>query len=227
MASSSLRSPLIPVQFEWETEKGPCVFAYTTGWRYHSYYCSCTAWWWQWSGGYRYMQPQFVKTPPTSTGQFICDDWCLNYKMYKMFSHTVAVAESNGKLKEFISWYKKKNKIHRHSVSKHVMNQTYLLTTTDWLCLTSYPSTCWSVMALSCFARFWCGLALPFFFPAPFPRPCLERASKFIDSTYYPAPVNEPVPSHPLIFHLHLIYLPDQAMVSASGNDGSMPHPSF
>ena len=54
------------------------------------------------------MQPQFVKTPPTSTGQFICDDWCLNYKMYKIFSHTVAVAESNGKLKELISWYKKK-----------------------------------------------------------------------------------------------------------------------
>lgn len=40
------------------------------------------------------------------------------------------------------------------------------------------PSTCLTVMALSCFTLFWGGLALPPFFPAPFPRPCLERASK-------------------------------------------------
>ena len=41
------------------------------------------------------------------TGQFICDDRCLNYKTYKICSHTVVAAESNGKLREYISWYKK------------------------------------------------------------------------------------------------------------------------
>lgn len=55
--------------------------------------------------------PHFVKTPPTLTGQFICDDRCLNYKTYKICSHTVAVAESNGKLRELISWYKKNKSI--------------------------------------------------------------------------------------------------------------------
>ena len=63
--------------------------------------------------------PHFVKTPPTLTGQFICDDRCLNYKTYKICSHTVVVAESNGKLREFISWYKRNKSINLDALSKH------------------------------------------------------------------------------------------------------------
>ena len=51
--------------------------------------------------------PHVVKTPPTLIGQLICDDRCLNYKTYKIYSHTVAAAESNSKLRDFITWYKK------------------------------------------------------------------------------------------------------------------------
>ena len=63
--------------------------------------------------------PHFAKTPPTLTGQFICDDWCLNYKTYKICSRTVVAAESNGKLRKFISWYKKNKSINLDALSKH------------------------------------------------------------------------------------------------------------
>ena len=36
--------------------------------------------------------PHFVKTPPTLTGQFICNDQCLYYMTYKICSCTVAAA---------------------------------------------------------------------------------------------------------------------------------------
>ena len=63
--------------------------------------------------------PHFVKTPPTLTGQFICDDRCLNYKTYKICSHTVAAAESSGKLREFVAWYKKNKSVNLDALSKH------------------------------------------------------------------------------------------------------------
>ena len=65
------------------------------------------------------MHHTFVKTPPTLTGQFICDDQCLNYKRYKICSHTVVAAESNGKLRQFIAWYKKNKSVNLDALSKH------------------------------------------------------------------------------------------------------------
>ena len=63
--------------------------------------------------------PHFVKTLPTLTGQFICDDQCLNCKTYKICSHTVATAESNGKLRQFIAWYQKSKSVNLDALSKH------------------------------------------------------------------------------------------------------------
>ena len=39
--------------------------------------------------------------------------------MYKICSHTVVAAESNGKLREFISWYKRNKSINLDALSKH------------------------------------------------------------------------------------------------------------
>ena len=55
------------------------------------------------------------KTPhmvtPTQGGGFNCDSNCPNWKSLNLCSHTVAVAELNGKLAEFITFVRKKKKL--------------------------------------------------------------------------------------------------------------------
>lgn len=48
--------------------------------------------------------PHFVTTPVKFTGQFKCYTKCPMYATYKLCSHTIAVAETNGKLAEFLNW---------------------------------------------------------------------------------------------------------------------------
>ena len=48
---------------------------------------------------------------PTKGGGFSCDNNCSNWKSIGLCSHSVAVAESNGKLEEFIMGVKRKKKI--------------------------------------------------------------------------------------------------------------------
>ena len=53
--------------------------------------------------------PHLVTTLTNFTGQFTCDAQCPMYSTYKkLCSHTVAVAEINGKLAEFVNWISKK-----------------------------------------------------------------------------------------------------------------------
>ena len=48
--------------------------------------------------------PHLVTTPAKFTGQFKCDAKCPMYATYKICSHTVAAAEVNGKLAQFVQW---------------------------------------------------------------------------------------------------------------------------
>ena len=52
--------------------------------------------------------PHLVTTPTNFTGQFKYDAQCPTYSTYKLCSHTVAVAEINGKFAEFVNWISKK-----------------------------------------------------------------------------------------------------------------------
>lgn len=59
--------------------------------------------------------PHLVK--PAKGGRFICDSNCAHYKSLGICSHTVAVAELNNSLIEFLAFYKK-------SKAKHIPNLT-------------------------------------------------------------------------------------------------------
>ena len=51
--------------------------------------------------------PHFVSVPKEFTGQFICDSHCPMFASYKICSHTLAAAEVNGKLADFLLWFNK------------------------------------------------------------------------------------------------------------------------
>jgi len=53
--------------------------------------------------------PHLVTTPAKFTGQFKCDGKCAMYAAYKVCSHTVAAAEVNQKLAQFVQWLVKQN----------------------------------------------------------------------------------------------------------------------
>ena len=53
--------------------------------------------------------PHLVTTPTKFTGQFKCDGKCVMYAAYKVCSHTVAAAEVNRKLPQFVQWLVKQN----------------------------------------------------------------------------------------------------------------------
>jgi len=53
--------------------------------------------------------PHLVTTPAKFTGQFKCDGKCAMYAAYKVCSHTVAAAEVNQKLTQFVQWLVKQN----------------------------------------------------------------------------------------------------------------------
>ena len=53
--------------------------------------------------------PHKVLAFPES-GTFSCDQSCKGWKLYKLCSHTVAVAETLKLLKEFLKWFKKRHK---------------------------------------------------------------------------------------------------------------------
>ena len=55
------------------------------------------------------------------TGQYICDKACGNWKSLSLCSHTVAVAETNGELRKFVSWLIKAKK--KLSVTKLVVTE--------------------------------------------------------------------------------------------------------
>ena len=48
--------------------------------------------------------PHLVTTPAKFSGHFKCDSKCPMFSTYKLCSHTIAVAEVTGKLKEFTNW---------------------------------------------------------------------------------------------------------------------------
>ena len=47
--------------------------------------------------------PHFVSS--RSGGQYVCDSACIQWNSAKICSHTLAVAEANGELKQFLQWY--------------------------------------------------------------------------------------------------------------------------
>ena len=47
--------------------------------------------------------PHFVSS--RSGGQYVCDSTCIQWNSAKICSHTLAVAEANGELKQFLQWY--------------------------------------------------------------------------------------------------------------------------
>ena len=47
--------------------------------------------------------PHFVSS--RSNGQYVCDTSCIQWNSAKMCSHTLAVAEINDELEEFLLWY--------------------------------------------------------------------------------------------------------------------------
>ena len=53
---------------------------------------------------YRSETPHLVR-PKGSTGQYVCDEKCPQWVSAKICSHTVAVAECNKSLNEFLKWY--------------------------------------------------------------------------------------------------------------------------
>jgi len=53
--------------------------------------------------------PHLVTTPTKFTAQFKCDGKCAMYAAYKVCSHTVAAAEVNQKLPQFVQWLVKQN----------------------------------------------------------------------------------------------------------------------
>ena len=68
--------------------------------------------------------PHLVTTPTRFSGQFKCDSKCPMFSTYKLCSHTTAVAEVTGKLKEFTQWLIKQrcapnyNKLALHGLPK-------------------------------------------------------------------------------------------------------------
>jgi hypothetical protein len=62
-------------------------------------------------------RPHFVQAK--KTGQYTCDKACGNWNSLSICSHTVAVAEMNGDLSKFVSWFVKAKK--KPSVSKLVL----------------------------------------------------------------------------------------------------------
>ena len=48
----------------------------------------------------------------TDNYEYKCDGKCPRYKSLAMCSHTVAAAQSNGELKEFIDWFHQKHENH-------------------------------------------------------------------------------------------------------------------
>ena len=61
-------------------------------------------------------RPHLVSTK--KTGQYICDKACGNWNSLSICSHTVAIAETNGELPKFVSWFIKAKK--KPSVTKLV-----------------------------------------------------------------------------------------------------------
>lgn len=51
--------------------------------------------------------PHFVRC--LSSGQYVCDNNCLQWKSSQICAHVVAVAELNGELNPFLQWYKSSN----------------------------------------------------------------------------------------------------------------------
>ena len=51
--------------------------------------------------------PHFVTTQKQFTGQFMCDSQCEMFTAYKICAHTIATAEVNGKLSDFLTWFLK------------------------------------------------------------------------------------------------------------------------
>ena len=47
--------------------------------------------------------PHFVSG--RSNGQYVCDSACIQWNSAKICSHTLAVAETNGELRQFLQWY--------------------------------------------------------------------------------------------------------------------------
>ena len=62
-------------------------------------------------------RPHLVSTK--KTGQYICDKACGNWNSLSICSHTVAIAETNGELPKFVSWFIKAKK--KPSVTKLVV----------------------------------------------------------------------------------------------------------
>ena len=55
-------------------------------------------------------RPGFHTVVPGKGGRHVCDN-CPNYKSLGICSHTVAVAEANGMLSEFIAWFRKSKNV--------------------------------------------------------------------------------------------------------------------
>ena len=51
--------------------------------------------------------PHFVSVPKQFSGQFLCDSWCPMFGAYKICSHTLAAAETCGKLSDLLQWFNK------------------------------------------------------------------------------------------------------------------------
>ena len=49
--------------------------------------------------------PHFVSVPKEFTGQFLCDSRCPMYTAYKICAHTLATAENNRRLHDFLMWF--------------------------------------------------------------------------------------------------------------------------
>ena len=47
--------------------------------------------------------PHYVRA--LTSGQYVCDSSCLQWKSSQICAHTVAVSESNGDLQSFLDWY--------------------------------------------------------------------------------------------------------------------------
>ena len=52
---------------------------------------------------YSSKSPHYVSS--RSCGQYMCDSTCIQWNSAKICSHTLAVAETNGELKQFLQWY--------------------------------------------------------------------------------------------------------------------------
>ena len=48
-----------------------------------------------------------MTTQKQFTGQFMCDSQCEMFTAYKKCAHTIALAEVNGKLSDFLTWFLK------------------------------------------------------------------------------------------------------------------------